>query len=81
VVSNVALLVALPYAVTTFSITGHLLDRRRVGPMFRICVHLVVLMHLPYLTLFAMLDPWVDYRRLAAGAPDAMEGPQDEDEE
>jgi len=77
----VALLVALPYAVTTFSITGFLLDRRQVGPLFRWFVHLVVLLNLPYLTLFAMLDPWVDYRRLATGGPETVEVPEDEDDE
>lgn len=81
VASNVALLVALPYAVTTFSITGYLLERRQVGPLFRLFVHMVVLLNLPYLTLFAMLDPWVDYRRLATGGPETAEGHQDEDEE
>ena len=80
VTSNVALLVALPYAVTTFSITGYLLERRQVGPLFSLLLHTIVLLNLPYLTLFAMLDPWVDYRRLAAGQEEA-EGAQDEDDE
>jgi len=71
----------LPYAVTTFSIIGHLLESRQVGPLFRLFVYMVVLLNLPYLTLFAMLDPWVDYRRLAAGTPETVEGPEDEDEE
>lgn len=81
VASNVALLVALPYAVTTFSITGYLLERRQVGALFRWFVHMVVLLNLPYLTLFAMLDPWVDYRRLATGGPETAEGAEDEEEE
>lgn len=81
VASNVALLVALPYAVTTLSIAGYLLERRQVGPLFRWFVALVVLLNLPYLTLFAMLDPWVDYRRLATGEPETAEGLEDEDEE
>lgn len=79
VVSNVALLVALPYAVTTFSITGYLLESRQVGPVFRTFVYLVVLLNLPYLTLFAMLDPWVDYRKLAVS--EVPEGSQDDEEE
>jgi hypothetical protein len=69
VTSNVALVLALPYAVIAFSIAAFLLDRRGSGLAIRFLVHFIVLLNLPYMMLFAMLDSWVDYRQLCvAGA-------------
>jgi hypothetical protein len=63
--TNVALVMMLPYAVVTFSICTYILDQRRVSLSLRMLVYVVVLLNLPYLTLFAVLDSWVDCRRLA----------------